>query len=152
MKLLEESSQATCSGAILGTPSYMSPEQADGKVGALGPRSDIYSLGAILYELLTGRPPFAEPSPMETLTLVLGRDPTPPRSINPQIPVALELICLKCLEKSPNDRYETAEALAEDLTRYLDGDDVSARPAGWWLRVRRWARARAGRWPRGSAG
>ena len=140
VKLMEDSSGATCTGTILGTPSYMAPEQATGDAVKVGPKSDVYSLGAILYEMLTGRPPFREASAMETLSLVLSRDPTPPRQVNSTVSTVLELICLKCLEKAPGDRYASADLLADDLERYLHGDDVEAHPAGWWLRVRRWAR------------
>ena len=117
----------TRSGAILGTPSYMSPEQAQGKGNELGPASDIYSLGAILYELITGRPPFRAATPLDTVMQVIGDQPAPPRLLNPKIDHDLETICMKCLEKEPTMRYSCAEDLGEDLQRYLDGDSVHAR-------------------------
>ncbi len=126
------------SGAILGTPSYMAPEQATGSRASLAPATDVYGLGAILYELLTGRPPFRADSVMETVVQVLERDPTPPREVRPDIPRELESICLKCLEKSPRDRYPSAEALADELDGYLDGDGIAA--TGVIPRLRRWNR------------
>ncbi|MCC6419996.1 MAG: serine/threonine protein kinase, partial [Gemmataceae bacterium] len=116
----------TRTGSILGTPSYMAPEQAAGKK-QVGPTTDVYGLGAVLYDLLTGRPPFRSDTPMDTVMQVLETDPVPPRLLNPKIDTDLETIVLKCLEKDPRRRYPTAEALAEDLQRYLNGDSIHAR-------------------------
>ncbi len=133
-------SQMTATGVIAGTPSYMSPEQASGRRERVGPASDVYSLGAILYELLTGQPPFREQNPLDTLMQVLSREPTLPRRLNPRIPRQLELITLKCLAKSPDQRYASADALADDLERFARGEVLEARPPHPGQRLRRWAR------------
>ncbi len=139
-KMLGTSSGVTYSGAILGTPSYMAPEQAAGRHAEVGPPSDIYSLGAILYEMLTGRPPFHGETPLDTLVQVLETEPVLPRHVNPKVPRELEMICLKCLEKAPENRYPTAAAVADDLERFQRGEAVEAPPQALWQRVRRWVR------------
>jgi serine/threonine-protein kinase len=128
----------SASGKFIGTPSYMAPEQVTGPRVALGPATDVYGLGAILYELLTGQAPFRSPETLEILIQVRERDPAPPRELRPQIPRDLESICLKCLEKAPKDRYPTAEALANELENYLRGGGIEA--AGLFSRLRRWNR------------
>ncbi len=134
----------TASGVVMGSPNYMSPEQARGLNDLVGRASDVYALGAILYELLTGRPPFHGQSAMDTLSQVVNDEPPRPRSVNPRTPLELEAICLKCLEKDPARRYPTARELELDLGRWLAGEPVLAQPAstlrkaGSWLRQHRW--------------
>ncbi len=139
-KVFCQEGPATATGVIVGTPSYMAPEQATGETEKLGPRSDVYSLGAILFELLTGRPPFQEQRPLDTVMKVLSGEPPLPRTLNRKVPRLLELVCLKCLAKSPEDRYESAAALADELGRYLKGDDLQVRPPSLLQRIRRWGR------------
>ncbi len=131
----------TVTGEILGTPNYMPPEQAKGDLAAIGPASDIYGLGAILYEMLTGRPPFEGQSATMTLWLVVNEDPVSPSKLRPHLPPDLETICLTCLNKDPRGRYTSARKLAEDLQMYLAGASIQARPATTGQRVRRWLRA-----------
>ena len=139
-KNLESEQQNTQSGAILGTPSYMSPEQACGDLQEIGPPTDIYALGTILYELLTGKPPFSGGSSMEIIQKVMREEPTPPRRLQPWTPRDLEIICLKCLHKSPKRRYATAGDLADDLRHFLDHEPIRARPVSIGERAIRWAR------------
>ncbi len=117
----------TRTGAVLGTPAYMAPEQAAGQRGQVGPRSDVYSLGVMLYHMLTGRPPFQAASPAEMVMLVLEQDPVPPRMLNPKADRDLEMICLRCLQKPPDLRYASAAGLADDLEAYLNDESIAAR-------------------------
>jgi serine/threonine-protein kinase len=134
----------TQSGAILGTPHYMAPEQAAGLTRRISPASDIYSLGAILYELLTGRAPFAGNALMDTIHRVIYEDPVPPVQVQPKVPRDLQTICQTCLQKLPERRYPSAQALADDLHAFLAGEPIKARPAGKWERLGKWLRRRPG--------
>lgn len=125
-------------GRMIGTPEFMSPEQASGQAG--GPSTDIYSIGATLYCLLTGRPPFQSHNPLDTAIAVLEADPVPPRKLNPRIPRDLELICMKCLQKTPERRYATAQEVADELERFLEGEPVHVHPVGNVGRFLRWMR------------
>ncbi len=148
-KCFSSDDEKTHSGAIVGTPLYMSPEQAAGRNADVGPASDVYSMGAILYQVLTGQVPHRGSSPMRTIVSVIEADPELPRSRNPEAPRELEAICLKCLEKDSANRYSTASELADDFERYLRGEPVFARSTGLVHHFRRWIRrdpALASRW------
>jgi serine/threonine protein kinase len=137
-KRLEHGEGITASGAMLGTPAYMSPEQAAGRQDLVGPTGDVFSLGVMLYEMITGRVPFRGSNLAETLAQILQQEPLPPSKLNPRIPPDLETICLKCLEKRPDRRYPTADELAKDLGRFLNDEAISARQVGVSQKASRW--------------
>jgi serine/threonine-protein kinase len=137
-KQTESTQELTATGSVIGTPNYMPPEQAAGKLDQVNERSDVYSIGAMAYAMLTGRPPFSGSSHVETLMQVMSEEPAPPRKLNPGIPADLEAICAKCMEKNPADRYCSAGELAEDLQRFLAGEPIDARN-DLARRLRRWS-------------
>lgn len=148
-KKLDDNSNLTRTGDVFGSPSYMAPEQASG-VMKFTPAVDVYALGATLYECLTGRPPFLGPEPMLTIMMVLSNDPIPPRQVQAKLPLDLDTICLKCLEKQPRKRYASAAELADDLERFLKGEPILARPVGGLERALKWAKRRP--WQAGAVG
>jgi WD40 repeat protein len=143
-KVAEDGTERTRTGQLLGTPQYMAPEQIEGRVQDVGPASDVYALGVLLYELLTGQPPCRGRTDTDTMRRIAAEEPTPPRRLRRDVPRDLEAVCLKCLEKQPVRRYPSAQALAEDLRRFLAGQPTRAKPLTAWKRVGRWVRRRPG--------
>ena len=139
-KLIDRETDLTETKDVIGTPAYMSPEQAAGDRSAIGKPTDVFTLGILLYEMLTGVTPFRAETPVQTLHLILDHDPVAPRQLQPGVPRDLDTICLKCLSKKPTDRYEQASELSDDLNRYLDGYPIKARPTPIWKRVMKWCR------------
>jgi predicted Ser/Thr protein kinase len=139
-RVLSRDANLTGVGQVMGTPNYMAPEQAAGKTDQMGPASDIYSLGAILYALLTGRPPFNAATSLDTMLQVIERVPVSPRLLNPAVPIDLETIVMKCLEKDPDRRYRSGQDLANDLDRFRAGKPIKAKPPSMGLRLCRWSR------------
>jgi len=143
-KIAESGTDVTQTNTVMGSPAYLSPEQASGQTKNLTTAADVYSLGAVLYELLTGRPPFQGESALEIMQQVVGREPISPRVIQSHIDRDVETICLKCLEKDPAQRYGSAEALADDWERWLRHEPILARPSNAWERTRKWAKRNPG--------
>ena len=139
-KILDQTQSNTATGEFMGTADYIPPEQATGDVEQIGPQSDVYSLGATLYALLTGRPPFQAATLADTIVQLLNRDPLPVRRLNPAVPVDLETICQKCLEKQPARRYASAEELADELRRFLNHEPIHARPVGKLAQLAKWSK------------